>query len=505
MANPFGGRALYRSPLNTGVLPAPVYEEPELPPTPEHPDPVLSTPPSGIHNTPSKRRRDPTERESMRPQSSPSKHPLSQEVAGPSGPPQKESQKARGKPRASPVKTTGPVVSLPERSKEKETPLPPKPPSDFAPGTHPRRSVRLRGPDWEKKQERDALLKEVAQLEDDLAMAKSGNSDAAQGIPLANKDAMLNVMRRHLVPAKKEAKRDSNTQWLEAVMDPIAMLGFNGCSKIHLPPAIPRQDAEDEPEPPIISHHPIPMNASEELPYLQMFTPLTYTSAMTTISPSAHEPDQSTLQKHAIAVRSASPPGLFAAQIEMIVNPRKQTIASIAVPRLDPAAAPELGRFVESITSTKVQYHPVLTRNINLLCWAMSEWYGIAVQRAKLWVALEKALDSKDGLLEVVLAMRTKKKRKRRRQDQSGETDSGIRESFTAGSEGDLELSTKSKLLPHMGRTSMDFEIPYLTGDGITELSDLRVKWTIEFDWTGEARSKLGVDLGVPGKCECSP
>ncbi|KAJ4423171.1 hypothetical protein N0V82_002165 [Gnomoniopsis sp. IMI 355080] len=500
VANPFGGRGLHRSPLNTGVLPAVVYEEPELPPTPEHPDPVLSTPPSGIHNTPSKRRRDPNEREAVRQQSSPSKHPLSQEVIEPSNPPQKESQKARGKRRASPTKITGRVVILPERSKEKETSVPPKTPSEFAPGTHPRRSIRLRGPTWEKEQERNSLLKEVAQLEADLKLVKSGNQNAAQGSPLVDKGAVLDVLRRHLVPAEKEPKRDANAEWLDTVMNPIAMLGFNGFPRLNLPSAIPQQDAGDEAEPPIISHHPILMNASEELPYLQMFTPLTYTSAMTTITPSDDEPSQPTLQKHIITVRSASPPGLFTAKMEMIVNSRKQTISSLTVPRLDPAAAPELQPFVESITSTKAQYHPVLTRNVNLLCWAMGEWYGIALQRAKFWVALERCLDSKDGLVEIVLAMRSKKKRKRRRQDQPGEADSGIGETFTAGSEGDPELSNKSRLLPHMGRTSMDFQIPYLNGDGTAELSDLRVKWTMEFDWAGEARSRMGVELGVPGR-----
>lgn len=505
MANPFGGRGLHRSPLHTGVLPAVVHEEPELPPTPEHPDPVLSTPPSGIHHTPSKRRRDPTERDSVRQQSSPLKHSLSQDIAGPADPPQKESQKARGKRRASPVKIVGQVLSLPERSKERETPASPKPRSEYAPGTHPRRSVRLRGPNWEKTQERDALLKEVARLEADLKLARKANNDAAQGLPLSDKNAVMDVLRRHLIPTEKRPEHDANTEWLEAVMDPIAMLGFNGFSTINLPPAIPQPDAENEPEPPITSHHPIPMNASEELPYLQMFTPLTYISSMTTVSHSSDELDQATLQKHAINVRSASPPGLFTARIEMVVNPRRQTISSLGVPRLDPAAAAELGPFMESITSTVAPYHPVLTRNVNLLCWAMGEWYGIALKRAKFWIALEKSLGSKQGLVEVVLAMRARKKRKYKRRDQPVDADSGVGESFTAGSEGNLEISTKSKLLPHMGRTSMDFEIPYLTGDGITELSNLRVKWTMEFDWAGEAKSKLGVQLGVPGKCEYPP
>lgn len=501
IVSPFERRGLYRSPMNTGVLPAVVHEEPELPPTPEQPDPVVSTPPSGIHNTPSKRRRHVHERDAMRLQSSPSKHPLSQEVKGPSAPPQKISQKTRGRRSASPVKIVGATLILPERSKSKEAPLS-KPRSEFATGTHPRRSVRLRGPNWEKEQERDTLLKEVAQLEADLELAKKANNDAAKGLPLADKDAVLNALRRHLVPSGKQAGLDTTTEWLDTVMDPIAMLGFNGFSAIHLPSAVPHASAEIEAFPPITSHHPISMNASEELPYLQMFTPLTFASSVATISPSADAQDQTTFQKHTINVRSASPPGLFTARIEMVVNTRQKTVTSLAVPRLDPAAADELAPFFDPILSAQTEYNPVKTRNVNLLSWAMGEWYGIALKRAKFWVLLETSIRSKDDLVELVQSTRTKKKRKHRRQDTAGDAENGMGEGLTTVSEGDAKAFTTGRLLPHMGRTSMDFEIPYLKMDDVTEMSSLRVKWFVEFDWVGEARSKLGVELGVPGKCE---
>jgi hypothetical protein len=57
-------------------------------------------------------------------------------------------------------------------------------------------------------------------------------------------------------------------------------------------------------------------------------------------------------------------------------------------------------------------------------------------------------------------------------------------------------------LLPFMGRTRLDLEVPVLNGGGQGEVSTLRVQWRILFDWTGEARSEIGVLVGVPGKCE---
>ncbi|CAN8097941.1 unnamed protein product [Discula destructiva] len=498
VANPFERRGIHRSPFSTGVLAPTVHEEPELPPTPEHPDPVVSTPPSGIHNTPSKRRRDPSERDAMRLHSSPSKHPLSQQVAGPEAPPQKESQKARGKRGASPVKIIGRTLTLPERLREPQSQLP-EPRSEFAPGTHLLRSVRLRGPNWQKEQERDALRKQVAQLEADLELARRADSDAAEGLPLADKDGVLDLLRRHLAPVQEETERDSSTEWLKTVMDPIVMLGFNGFSAIHLPPVVSEESAHEIPGQPIISHHPIPMNASEELLYLQMFTPLTFTSSVATLSPLNEDTDQTIFQKHTINVRSASPPGLFTARIEMIVNTRLNSVTSLAVPRLDPAAASELRPFLESITNAEVDYHPVKTRNVNLLSWAMGEWYRIATQRARFWVSLEASLNSKDDLIDLVRSMRTRKKRRYRRQGQADDPDNYEGESL-ATNKGDATLFTKGRLLSHMGRTTMDFEIPCLKMEDMTEMSTLRVKWAVEFDWTGEARSKLGVELGVPGK-----
>lgn len=508
LVDPFASRGLHPSAfVNTGVLPTVTREEPELPPTPEHPDPVVSTPPSGIHNTPSKRRRDQSEKQAVQ-HSSPSKHPLSQEIM-PDKPPQKESQRPKGRRRG--VESPSRLVA--ELPPPEQTGAPQdKPRSEFAPGTHPRRSVRLRGPHWGKKQERDALRKEVAQLEADLELAKGENSNAAAGLPpAAEMEAVSDLLRRHLLPAEMEPDPIANAEWLEAVMNPIAMLGFNGLTSLPLPPAIPQKDSNGEAEQPPISHHPIPMTASEELPYLQVFSPLTFTSTISTLPPSAEQPDQPTLQKHTITVRSATPPGLFAARIEMTVNTRSLAVSSLSVPRLDPAASTELRPFVDSLTSNKAPYHPALTCNVSLVCWAMGGWFRVALKRAKFWHALDRQLgpdSGKTGLVELVLAMRARKKRRykqrgKERERVGGDADSGVGDSFeSASSLGGLDsmLFSKGEVLPHMGRTSMDFRVTCLAAEG--EVSELRVNWSMEFDWAGEARNKLAVEVGVPAKCK---
>lgn len=493
--NPFIGRALQRSPLNTGVLPAVETQEPELPPTPRHLDPVVSTPPSGIHHTPSKRRRQGNSGRLAR-QESPSKGA----AQGDRGLPQKESQRPRVfrvARRGSPVRIVEQELPTVQASREQDE----KPKSEFAPGTHPRRSIRL-NPLVEKQRERDELLREVAQLESDLELATRENQAAAHNeSSLADSSRVLDLFSRHLLPAQKDEEPDSTTEWLETAMNPIAMLGFNGSSSAFLPPPIPQK--KEEPEPPPISHHPIPMSAAEELPYLQVFTPLTFTSKSTTISaPSGH--GEPMLKKVTIRIGSATPPGLFVAGMEMTVNTRTLAMSSLAVPKLDPAAVRELQPFIDSITSSQKPPHSALTRNVSVLAWAMSEWYRVALKRAKFWHALEKQLgpEAKDGLPEVVRSMRTRKRRRRRARGEADGAGGSFESADSAGGSLDGMLLSKADLLPHMGRSAMDLSVPYLAEEGAGPGSELRVSWGVEFDWTGEARSKLGVEVGVPGKCE---
>lgn len=212
------------------------------------------------------------------------------------------------------------------------------------------------------------------------------------------------------------------------------------------------------------------------------------------------------LKKLSIRIGSATPPGLFVAGMEMTVNTRTLAVSSLAVPRLDPAAVRELQPFINRITSNQKPPHSALTRNISVLAWAMSEWYRVALKRAKFWYSLEKQLgpEGKDGLSEVVKAMRTRKRRKRRARGEVDEVGGSFESADSAGGSLDGMLLSRADLLPHMGRSTMDLSIPCLADEGVGKSSELRVSWGIEFDWTGEARSKLGVEVGVPGKWQAS-
>ncbi|KAK3682311.1 hypothetical protein B0T22DRAFT_280985 [Podospora appendiculata] len=477
--NPFGGRVLRRSP-RAGV-PSP---EPELPPTPEHGDPVVSTPPSGIHNTPSKHPRRSRALAERLKSSSPLKQP-------PLRPPTKSQPNRPGTER------------LASQLNEPNA-LPPLTTAEL-------RGLQPPDPDAEKKKARDSLLAEIAALERDLDLASTENERIRQAHlskrepspPTAStKDEILDLLRRRVLPPEKEADPDPSTAWLRSVLNPIAFLPFSK------PTATPTPDPPVKDQPPPISHHPIAMTADEALPYLQVFTPLTFTSHISTLPRQPDSPSTLLLQRHSITATSTSPRGLFAAWLEMTVNTKTMAVTDVAVPRLDPAAVAELNPFIEQIVAKdSASPSSALANNISVLGWAMGEWLRVATQRAKVWCVLERELMGGKAALESMVARaRTRRRRsqrqkqRRRRDDEGADSDDEDQDEEGEGGVGKYETA---ELLPFMGRTSMDFEIPVLgsaAAAGDEQGSTLRVLWRIEFDWTGEARSNIGVLVGVPGK-----
>ncbi|KAK4449646.1 hypothetical protein QBC34DRAFT_404562 [Podospora aff. communis PSN243] len=483
--DPFARRGLRRSPP-IGEPPEPV-PEPELPPTPEHPDPVVSTPPSGIHNTPSRRpRRNKALAEKVK-SSSPLKNPPVT-----SSPGQDEAP---------------PVFKLPAR---------PSKPSKLSKSVQPRDSpvqttAELRGlqpedPDSEKKKLRDSLLAQIAELERDLRVASTENERIAQAHlsksqlqPPGNAQQVLDLLRRHALPPEKEPETDTSTSWLQSALDPVAFLPFSKLTpaqpSLFLPP-----DEGDKSELPI-SHHPLPMTSEEALPFLQVFTPLTFTSRITT-HPNPDSPAPSLLQRHSISATSTAPRGLFTARVEMTVDTRTMAVVDLSVPRLEPAATAELTPFIERVVSKQPPLSSAINNNVNVLMWGMGEWLRVATQRARVWGVLEQELaGEKEALVEMVERMRERRQKQKRRRRRVRGVERDESEEAEEQDAADGKKFDAVELLPWMGRTSMDFEIPLLQGGGGADvMSTLRVQWRIGFDWTGEAKSEISVLVGVPGK-----
>ncbi|TGJ86622.1 hypothetical protein E0Z10_g2181 [Xylaria hypoxylon] len=490
LINPFKGRRLRRSPP-PGVLPQirpEEPEEPELPPTPTQKglsDPSsIITSPIGIHNTPSKRPRR-SRVLAARIMSSPLKQP-------PLRPPELDSG-ATIEETVSSRLAKEPLRDEPRRKRGKRK-------------SHPAREIEEVDPLADKVALRDSLLAEIAQLEDDLVVASRENERlySAQGsrrhitdLPdVEEQTRLLDILSRHALPPEKDAPPDPMLDWLETAMNPIAFLPFGRADAVSLLPSFlpPGSQKVEETEPPPISHHPVPMTADEELSYLQVFTPLTFSSTITTIQP---EDQESLLQRHAISVAS-SPPGLFVATIDMTVDTKALAVAELAVPRLDPSAVAELGPFVERILKGAAG-NTALTRNVAVVTWAMGEWVRLATRRARFWYAVQQELGNAEGLMRCAETMRRRKPRGRARYENEEETED---------EDGEHEsLKTRPKradVVALMGRTSIDMDLSGVAGDDEDGSLVARIQWHVEFDWTGEARSKIALLLSAPAKWHAS-
>ncbi|KAJ3960679.1 hypothetical protein N0V92_002690 [Colletotrichum tropicale] len=481
--NPFARRGLRRSPP-TGVIPQrsqpePEPEpEPELPPTPTQrgqADPVVTTPPAGIHDTPSKRKRRPASPSKSSPLKQPPLRPpeFSQKTKDPSkkAPPTVTREKSPSKPAKKTRTRKGPA------------------------GTHEARQIPAPDPNAELEAERDALEAEIAKLEADLDFATEENerirrvqslrSATGSSVPASKREQLFDLLQRHLVPPQKDKKPDAADEWFDLAMNPTSWLSMASLGQTQ--PFTSKPQEEELPAP--VSHHPIQMTAVEELPYLQAFTPFEF-SGTTSILPRENE-DEPLLRKHNIVVRSAHPAGLFMAKVEMTVDTKKLQIKHLSVPRLDPAAVPELGPFIEKVASGGSNTH--MKRNVSIVTWAMAEWYRLAVERANVWHVLESELGDKEKLVQSVAKIRTRRKKRRRKDDDdpSQDADSAF------GDKDRAQNLTRGALLPHLGRTAYEIPIPDAVDE---ETSCLRIQWRIDFDWTGEAQSKVGLMIGMPGR-----
>ena len=241
----------------------------------------------------------------------------------------------------------------------------------------------------------------------------------------------------------------------------------------------------DKPAP---SH--LPIDVENPLPYLQAFSPLTYTSKITLLpqEPQASKPSsqetQSISQLHLITASHLS--GLFTARMSMIVDTFLLSISSIHMDRLPPCAENELGNFLRD----ELSQDGTLTKDVGLICWAMGRWVEVSVLRARFWCTVENEFGTPEAR---AISLQKKKKRKRRHVV----TEDNNEEPLDTYDEKEFKKQkwTRRQLLPHMGRTAIELA---------TDKMELRIEWRLKFDWTGEVDSSITASVRLPQSCQSS-
>lgn len=348
---------------------------------------------------------------------------------------------------------------------------------DLNPNVDPARKIPNQDP--AKRKQRDKLQQQYEQLQRDLRIASAENQrllrlqTSGRRVAATNQSAILDLLRRHLVPADLLAQPPQSQQLLMTALNPMGLVPFGTADTDNA------TNEELESLANIKSHHPVVMTSEEELPYLQLFSPFEIT---TTIA-AERTAGQPFRQRRLINIRSRESPPLFHSRIEMTVNPMSLEILELDVPAMDPAAKQELDPFVEKICSGRCNRS--MQRNVGVLSWAMGEWHRIALQRAEGWARLEKELADKNAFFDAAAKLRTGK---RRLQEIDGP------ESTSAAP------LKNADIIRFMGQQA--FEIAIDQDGDPSSAAHIRLEWVIGFDWTGEAESKISALFGIPGKCE---
>lgn len=342
------------------------------------------------------------------------------------------------------------------------------------------------GTDPVKTKERDALREELARLRRDLDVTARQNERiramqaAGRRVALSDEDQVVDILRRHLLPeeAGDANKQKQSTALAKAALDPMALVGFGRSTATSAVPAADEAiDLSD-----IKSHHPLPMTAEEELPFLQLFTPFDMTPTLSLARGTGGASGKSPRQLFSLRLRSRDCPGLFTARVDVIVDAARMSIQSVEVAGLEPAARAELGPFLDRVCAGECNRS--MQRNVGIVAWAMAEWLRVAERRARFWAQLHAQTGTAKRLRDMARSVRAAKRSRRSRDRDSADTD-----------EGAVSVAV-ADLLRFMGEQSYDVQIPG------QEQTSLRLTWGITFDWTGEAKSKVAVMVGVPGKCE---
>jgi hypothetical protein len=232
-----------------------------------------------------------------------------------------------------------------------------------------------------------------------------------------------------------------------------------------LPFSIPLKQPEPslDQEKPILSHFPI--QQTDPLPLLTLFTPLKITS---TISPPStpSSPSDSIKQTHNITL--SGPASLLSCKLDFTVSsisfePEIPSVDSLSLSNLSYWASQEISLYLQKCADEG---------DINAIGYALGRYWDISVKRAQCWSRCSKEFRHLATLSE-------------------GVRDTAIEEEEVSTLE--PPVFRKAELLPHLGRQFLVFQ---------NEDVVLKVEWKLEFDWTGEVKSVISAKAALPQVCK---
>jgi hypothetical protein len=195
-----------------------------------------------------------------------------------------------------------------------------------------------------------------------------------------------------------------------------------------------------------------------------MFTSLTFTPHIALPDEESHNPDTHHLHQK-LTIDITGPAKLLVSTIEATIDTLSHQITDLQIPRLSLWAEAELG--------TSIRKKAEEEKDINCICWLMDSYWSLSKKRAEFW---HKCATSFAHLV-------------------SGRTEQGTENVRLTHTNEKATTMSRKNYLRYLGRESLVLQDKHVL---------LKISWRVGFDWTGEAESRVGVEVAVPRVCKLS-
>ncbi|KAF2271809.1 uncharacterized protein EI97DRAFT_497022 [Westerdykella ornata] len=300
-----------------------------------------------------------------------------------------------------------------------------------------------------KKREKEKLLRELADLQNDVEQCVDKvkwlhSRSPSQELDPGDRDDLISFINK--MTNSEALERDKTEPTISNLL--CSFLPY-AAQAIHQPQN--RDDAEDI----VPSHHPIDLD--DPLPYLQMFTSLQFTPRMSL--PDLEGLDNESRNSYQrLSIDIIGPQKLLTGSVEATIDTMSHRIVNLDVPRLSAWAEKELGTFMREKAKQK---------NLSCACWAMDSYWDLTKKRAEYWRKCETAFAH-------LIPGRRNVGNENSNQAMDGDASKNM---------------TRKDLLRHLGRDVLVLEDKHVL---------LKISWRIQFDWTGEAESIVQVEPAYP-------
>ncbi|KAJ5509259.1 hypothetical protein N7527_011402 [Penicillium freii] len=205
--------------------------------------------------------------------------------------------------------------------------------------------------------------------------------------------------------------------------------------------------------------------ASQSLPYLTAFAPLTLKTRTTRSSRRGE-----LLETHTLTF---SPPSPFPASLYNVTvvyetNPETQSLTSLSVPTGGDSKKRKVPETLRRWIDTRLE-NPLLKLDVATLCWGINRYWESAITRARLWAHIDHKYGSRAS---------------QGRKDTASESKNGV-----------ITLSELRRLVPHLDRSAMVIKPKSSDSSPRVLLSN-----TLVLDeWTGEPQLRPEISVSIPG------